>query len=919
MAKSRCTKTLLLHWGLLAMACQADQLSGPTPTSYNSHPEKPAIIRDVAMINDNVEYTHPFVPGHRTTMDGRVAVRVQGGPPGNEMLRTQLSFFLFAPERLTASIMAGPAGAVIMSETAPFNVTFPPATEPEVMRLGHHAICDPTEEFAQPNEKPNPYACGPGLKYDCYDITIINSVARGVKINLYGTPVTVVIENPKTAQARILSVTLGQPIQGQEIVATLEYTEPAVTRDGRLLTGRFGGFPRDWTNPLTGEKFNRPYDLMYSVLPADAKPCDVTGWKDFHPFSYAPYDPNLKGRYGIADYPFRDTEGKPIPVGEDMGGTYPWVDREGANMFMTGVHGRLAEQSRKRYPRRCVTAGCDKYPENIDFDRGFMVAGAWTHGKLVHLDGLINNIDWAVGVTPSMHYWVDLYRQPDGNAVPIRFGSGRFIEAFRGIGPYPEGYTHNPNILDSLQNVANYAKAARPVTPRDVVWVMSSGVGTDEIAFDDFLDPDALIVSNMQASITQLYNEAGESTGIPKHWNGQVRTFTSLEPPLRVSVLDGDADEEIHIQNAATSLRRPVPPYGLVAAGTGRVEPVALGGVKGRGFWLSGENAIRYAIPDQSGANEPAAWYVGIFIDNHANDDATRALLTFPDGAQLRLVNNQRLQIAKHKKLIHQVDLPPANGFRHLGLRIAGDHQQITILVDGMAFDYFESKKPLFVLSAGDLIVGRTGPELAELDGNMDPLDAGARGWIDDFVVLAHDVNPEVACNHANGTLARVDNNSTWLSYAQRYPVWAHEQIAVAAGDAAGSYYVCYLDLSRDYGAHLANIPAGLTPRREAINFPEGPLRAGAPRPDSSSNPFCLSCHHAEGKSGLGLEALKYKADVLAENDPRRQPLQPPRRVFGNIPANWIPADRGPGSPAEAFVAPSDGALIDLWVLPAAE
>ena len=55
--------------------------------------------------------------------------------------------------------------------------------------------------------------------------------------------------------------------------------------------------------------------------------------------------------------------------------------------------------------------GCDSYEQSIDWDRGFMAGGLWTHGKFVHLDGLINNLDWAVGVTPRTHYKVDLYRE----------------------------------------------------------------------------------------------------------------------------------------------------------------------------------------------------------------------------------------------------------------------------------------------------------------------------------------------------------------------------------------------------------------------------------------------------------------------------------------------------------------------------
>ena len=71
-----------------------------------------------------------------------------------------------------------------------------------------------------------------------------------------------------------------------------------------------------------------------------------------------------------------------------------------------------------------------------------------------------------------------------------------------------------------------------------------------------------------------------------------------------------------------------------------------------------------------------------------------------------------------------------------------------------------------------------------------------------------------------------------------------------------------------------------------------------------------------DGQGGLTLEALAYDSDTLAEDDLRRQPSQPPRRVFGNIPAGWIPAGHGPGSPTTASQTPAEGQLIDCWVLP---
>lgn len=893
----------------LAGCDSGDDASVVEPLAYDPHPEPPAILRDVSMVADDNTWNNPFIPGHRTSADGRVAIRVQGGPPGGARLSTALSFFLFVPERLEAPVMPGPAGAEILADPTPFDVVFPPALDPSVQTLGHHAICDATEEFAVPGERTNPYPCGDGgLANDCYDLTIVSSTMSGLTVQLWGTPITVEVAEPKTSTAHIVRAELGEPVAGGTIPASPELTEPAVTIDGRLLTGRLGRLERDWTNPNTGETLRRAYDLAYSLLPADSEPCDVTGWTDFHPMSHAPFDATMR-HYGIAAYPFRDSEGRLIADGEDLGGTYPWVDREGANVFMAGVVGRIAEQSETQYPRRCVLEGCDSYEENRDWDRGFMVAGLWTHGKFVHLDGLINNLDWTVGVAPETHWMVDLYRDRDGDPVAVRFGAGRFIDGKRG-GIYPPGYTQNPNILDSLQNLPNHAAMARTVTPRDVVWLMSTGVATDEVAFDDFLDPQALIVSNMQASITQYYDENGASLSIPRHWNGQVRRFDDPISLIQLSIVPAtlvtDAASDIHIQNGATSLTLEVPPYGLVEAGTGRAEPVALGGIRGRGFWLSGENRIRYAMPDNPGI-EQADIYVGIFVDPRTTEGASRALSSFADGSSLRLIDGATVQYLRDGRRLHRVELPAATGWLHLGLRVRDGGHDITLLHDGFALDRYPSDEPLFQPLTGELVVGRAGDD-----------DAGVRGWIDDFKVLAHDVNPEVACNHAGGTLIRVDDNATWQAVASPYPAWAHAEIAALLGDPEGTTYACFHDYTGDYAAHLGNIPSGTTSLREAINFPEGPLHAGAPRPDSSGNPFCLSCHSAAGIGGLGLGALEYRPNVVAENDPRRQPLQAPRRVFGNVPGDWIPPGDGPGSPARSFQAPPQGTLVDPWLLPAA-
>lgn len=889
---------------LLVLAACTDQPSGISAlpvvdladTPYDPHPQVPSILRDVAMVDDARTFTNPYVPGHRTTMDGRVALRVQGGTFDIPVLSTHLSFSLFVPEKLEEPLLPGPPGAVLLAEPETWDVPFPPALAEGVFRLGHHAICDPVQDVPVPGERPNPYPCGPGTQNDCYDVTVISSVSPGLGAQLWGTPVTVEVAAPKTSSAHIVDVRLGEPVEGAFIHASTEWTEPAITMDGRLMSGRLGRAPRAWTNPNTGETLIRPYDLAYAVLPPEAEPCDVRGWTQFHPMSHAPYDPDLIGRYGIAAYPFRDTEGNPIPDGEDMGGTYPWVDREGANVFMTGVHGRIAEQSESAYPRRCVHEGCDQYEENTDFDRGFMVAGLWTHGKLVHLDGLINNIDWAVGVHPDTHWMVDLYRDEVGHAVPIRFGSGRFVNAFRASGEYPVGYTHNANVLDSLQHLPNFLETARPVTPRDVVWIMSSGVATEEIAFDDLLDPNAFIVSNMQASITQIYVD-GASTSVPYHHNGQVRTLIGL-PPLALVVLDPEASEAMHLQNAATSLDWDVPAFGRVEAGTGRAEPVALGGVEGRGFWLSGDNAIVYDLPAQAEVDAVDA-YMGVFVDPRTPEGEARALMRFGDGTGIVLFGSARVAYVAGDRVLHEVALPATDGWVHLGWRIGGGHREVTLLHDGLAIDRFASVDPLWSFDGGQLVIGRHADAWT-----------GVRGWLDNLVVLLHDVDVEVACNHAKGTLVAVGDAPEWSAVAARHPSWAHAEVAAAAGRADGTF-ACVQDHRADYAAHLANLPAGTTSVRAAIHFPEGPVRAGQPRPDSSANVFCRTCHTANGRGGLSLDALAFDPTRTAVEDLRRQPSQPPRRVFGNIPAGWLP-----GSPDEALQAPPEGLPIDPWVLP---
>jgi hypothetical protein len=131
--------------------------------------------------------------------------------------------------------------------------------------------------------------------------------------------------------------------------------------------------------------------------------------------------------------------------------------------------------------------------------------------------------------------------------------------------------------------------------------------------------------------------------------------------------------------------------------------------------------------------------------------------------------------------------------------------------------------------------------------------------------------------------------SGTWHTHAGRYPNLAHNAISAALGVANGPRYACYFEDPRSEPPDLAAPPAGTTAIREALLFPEGPLEWTEERPDSSTNDFCLGCHHDLGRLGFGLDALEPGAPgVNLLNDTRRQPLMPPRVMFGNIPAFLI-------------------------------
>ncbi len=868
-------------------------LASAACTANPEQPETPAFLRDVAMVTPQGDFSHPHIPPLRTTADGRVGIAVEGGS-------AELRFYLLAPEKLDRPVVEGPAGAAILADTNPFAGGI--HHSPNGHGIGHNTLCDVRGELVEPPRRPNPYPCDSDPSRDCYDVVHMGFESGSNPSRLWGTPVHVEVSSPKTAAAQIADIQLGEPVAGPPLPGPVWF-EPMVTWDGRLLTGRrldTAALLYEWTNPETGQKLTRAYDLMYSLVDDAADACDVTAWRDFNPVSHAHHDPRVRGRYGFAEFQLRDGEGNLVADGEDMGVSYPWLDRAGKNLFMTAVSDTIEGMAPGMYPYRCVETCDDRWLFEPGVVRGHAVAGLWTYGKMVHIDTLVNSSDWATPIDPRNHILVQMFHEPDGTPVEVRVGGARTVGRHEDP-TLPPGWSGNTNVLDSIENLFNFHAQMRTVTPRDIVWTLSNGHATDEFAFDDYLDPDAFIVSSMIASVV-----ADPMSGLvhyPYYKNGYPLLPISLPP------------EDVHLQNAATPLpdRWRVPAYGRVAVGTGRAESNALGGVTGRGFWLSGTNRVEYEVPEQPQDIRAKSWYVAIFVDPRAVADGTgRTLFTFPDGSQVRLDGRRAVSYLDGSgSVVRSIDLPPSalsRGWMHLAVELAPGNRQATLLLDGFAYDTFTHDHPLFELVPGALVVGAA-PQAT---------GGGVRGWIDDFKILARRMDPEVACNHADGTLIGVIDNAAWSDIAAGYPAWAHAEVTTALashGQATHPAYACFHDYSRDYGAHPGKVPAGTASVRRALHFPEGPLHADEPRPDSTRNAFCVTCHVPGAPAGLSPRALERHDEVSTANDPRRQPSQPLPLVHGNVPAHWIAPGTGPGGPDQDVVAPDAGIPVDPWVL----
>lgn len=855
--------------------------------------EIPALNRKVTGYEDG-NFVAPHIPAVRTSNDGRIGVYIKP-----EATSPERRFVLFNPESQTQHFAKQPPGPNLISSSllVPNNQFDGDSTQD-----GHHlTLCDGSSPFAdQPGNGPvNPSACG---NNDCYQLhtvtTGIVSGPSGQERQLWVTPITVEVSNPKTAQAAITSVTAGAPVAGPQWAVDFMF-EPMFTGDGRLLVFRAQNSNFQWEDHVDSNASNNPsgtYDMAYGLIPETANACDLASLEGPFPLSHAAYHPGLGDRYGFAEYPLRDPEGNAVAHGVDVKGTYPWVDRQGRNVFFTGIqatlHYRQSGVTYTRYTARCVT-GVSNCPQNIyqvddgGKTRGVIVAGLWTRGKMVLLDGDFANIDYGLKQDSGSHREIQLfdpYSAASGDQSGwVRIGTGRD----NGVVELPAFGVANTTFIDSLENLFNYSAELKPATPRDVVWRINSGRATGEVAFDDYLLLDAVVVANMNASMTHDDPSYGDSSAM-RYRDGFNATSDFTGPGFTHTP---------RLQNAATGSS--VPAYGL-AHGNIRIEPAATGGIKGKGLWLDGVSGATFAL--SSAIND--AFYTGVFVDLRNPTESPRQVIGFPGGSALSIGESQvHYQTASqtHSVAIPTPVLALERQWHHLGAQVNSNGSQVTIFWDGFELANF-STAPHSPLSVGDIVLGAS------------PSGEGVRAWLDDFKVLGGTPDLESICNHARGTLIGFDDgfDTVWSPIAASYPLNSHSQLSAQLnlnGQATHERYACLHDYSLDYGILAEDLPAGSSSLRAALQFPEGPVQWNIARPDSRNNGFCLDCHDDGLPAPLSREAALQAGSAAMQYDHRRQPSQPIRLMGG-----WLSESMfAPMEPAQDQTDPS-GTLTDQWL-----
>lgn len=914
------------------------------PFANGKFPEAPTLLHQVhevdvtrntdgSVLRTTPQYyqtMRPAIPPVRTSHDGRLGFNWSNG-----------MLYLLAPEKIDRAFPLSERGLNILTDLDgwfshwPYFLSKP--SDPVDAGFAGGTICNHVNKADQPKK------CG---LHDCYEVTYMGfrtftSIANSNKTRdqayFRSRKMIIEIQNPKTPTARILDIRPApnselkekdKPIEIDYNLSPSDFLafEPVATSDGRLFVTRVN-FVAIKGIDGGNDSGNNNVDISYMVAPLSAPPCDASQFTDLKRIQKAPFDPEMKDpsngktRYGIAEYPMRDSFGNLIPQ-DAMFPTYPWIDREGNNLFFASGGGVLFsfdwkfnkvptvepernEQQQEmlansaRYPIRCIEgvpncAESPYNPESPEHIRGVSVLGSWTRGKTIVLDGMINHTDYGLKRGLQFQRDIQLYEARADFDGWVRVGGGRDSgPSGSGLENQLESYSENSeirgmsqtsNVIDSLENIFNTYRNMRPTLPRDVVWTINNASGSDEVVFDDFIDPRALIISSMipGAEFINVPRARYDSWYFRDGFDGEN---------------DSKKDQQsraILIQNAATNHDLPLPAFGYL--NRGRVEPVALGGIHGRGLWLDGNNNLSYQFPRELTNVE---LFLTIFLDNRAPQRNFRQILSFPDNTKL-LFNGKILRLKKGDYILDSAINSQQSGWFQLGLGVAKDGRAVSVYTNGMKLTTLTSKKPIFQITNPDKkakLVLRIGKQ------NPDDTTPGFRGWIDELKLLTYIPTAEVVCNHAYGSLhwLREDATQPWQNRAALYSALVHQEIYNSLPSSftaeqripAGAQFVCtsdYTDANSIYRSRMRE-SEGLVSIRDTLlfanpkdseGFVDGRLQWNSPRPDFRANSFCLSCHGESERRGLAMAALT-PGDRCAMMDRRRQPLQSPLFLTGQI------------------------------------
>ncbi|MEX1368178.1 MAG: hypothetical protein AB1Z98_33925, partial [Nannocystaceae bacterium] len=614
-------------------------------------------------------------------------------------------------------------------------------------------------------------------------------------------------------------------------------------------------------------------------------PCDASGWTEIQPISEAYWDPDMHGTYGFAEYRMIKPSGVLVDRAEPLGGAYPWIDRKGANLFLgTDVHpfGWLECSAPSSAGQNC--AGVELQDVNEKNAKAPKVVGLWTRGKIVHIDGVLNGVDYTArpvdGALDKAPFYLSLFRNEDW----VKVRPGNNIDFF------------------SLENLYGHVETLTPLLPADVVWTVTTGGRGEgnsvigEVPFDDYLMWGSMIVAPMNDRLQGLDSAYEHPAGVlnqggPDTWRRRNGMSLHAANP-GASQNEEYTGTDLFLQNNAP-LTSSLP---ILELRGGAFIPPASTGVIGKAVYLDGFND-RIEV---SNVDPVDRFYVGLWVETHS---AWGTLLTFSNGATLNVGSgsvegvNIQLMLAdgtlstatgmpcRFGNTAHgwSSDLLELGRWTHVGLTLdssgGGSETRVRLYVDGTPVDGVAT---LPIESAGfvdgTFEVGTKAP-LCHNASALPPIAA----WVDElklFELRSGDFDSgyldELSCNRALGSL-------DGFGSCEQIPF---RQLEVLDCNGVGSGLefpkATYSATNCGTTVHRNRRRPGLDCARESLLGIE-PIVPTDPRSADDTNPFCLSCHTSGGPKSddpsepyqrfdLSVTALTAGTGPATE-DLRRQPM----------------------------------------------